>query len=862
MKRNGRIVSTSLLAMVMVLAMVLTLSVMPVGAQDPWEGYLVPQNSTGSYGADTYVDLYANATVTTWMWQVDIHFDLSCVNITNVDFTGCPYPITQWHWLGPDGHGGYYVRVMGRNDSHQPPGIHKLATLTLHGMSPSYCVSDIWFDNNLVSDPNNQPVQNSYTDGTYTCGTPPAPEWPQFHYDIANTGNSPSSAPDDNTIKWISDNIGAVASSQAMILGDKVFVYAGDDLYALSKATGAVLWNTTVTPSTTWGAWQSPGVDGDNVFIGSGSNVYCMNASTGAIVWTTPLPNGTNGVADVADSSPTIADGLVFIGDYVNGIYYALNETTGAIDHTYNVGGNAQSTVAVDGFEGLVFFGNGSGNTVFCAYEHNNTIVWQRTLSGYMGGSVAIDEANNIVYLTAGSNLYALEEMTGNLYSGWTTNPQTVLATSDSTPAIAYGNVYVCSDWQAPGNAFCFNASTGALVWNITGYGSWTNSPAAADDKIFIGKIGTWSGMGTVALDPATGATIWTSPLGGSSPSVAESDGIVVSIGNDGKVYAFGTPEEVGITVDAPDECIPRQSQFHVDIKVDPKGAIPVYSAQYTLSFDPTVLRAETQVKGPFLTADGEDSMVVINRIDNKAGKIEYSETRKDTTTGVTAEGVLATITFTAIGDTGTSSDLNLSGIIISNPDVEPLRYSITNDNISICKNEPPVANAIVYDDYNNVGSKYLCKVYFSASGSYDPDGNITYYRWDFGDGDYGTGMIKEHVYTSWNWNNTTGYEPFHASLTVTDDTPEPETKTNTTYFNVTVYIAGDANGDGVVNILDASMIGLEWMHTCNLPSDCWRDTVYDGRADRADLNNDHVVNILDAVIVGTCWKHTAWGTV
>ena len=221
MKRNGRIVSTSLLAMVMVLAMVLTLSVMPVGAQDPWEGYLVPQNSTGSYGADTYVDLYANATVTTWMWQVDIHFDLSCVNITNVDFTGCPYPITQWHWLGPDGHGGYYVRVMGRNDSHQPPGIHKLATLTLHGMSPSYCVSDIWFDNNLVSDPNNQPVQNSYTDGTYTCGTPPAPEWPQFHYDIANTGNSPSNAPDDNTTKWISDNIGAVASSQAMIVGER-----------------------------------------------------------------------------------------------------------------------------------------------------------------------------------------------------------------------------------------------------------------------------------------------------------------------------------------------------------------------------------------------------------------------------------------------------------------------------------------------------------------------------------------------------------------------------------------------------------------------------------------------------------------
>lgn len=320
----------------------------------------------------------------------------------------------------------------------------------------------------------------------------------------------------------------------------------------------------------------------------------------------------------------------------------------------------------------------------------------------------------------------------------------------------------------------------------------------------------------------------------------------------------------VYMTVDAPDECIPHQSQFTVDIKVNPNN-LEVYSAQYVLSFNSSVLRAETQVKGPFLTSDGNDSMVVINRVDNTAGETEYSETRKDTTVGVTDPGVLATITFTAIGDTGTSSYLNLSEVIIGDPTAEAMPDAwivIQNDSIKICQNEPPVADATVYDDYNNVGSKYLCKVYFDASGSNDPDGNITYYRWDFGDGDYGTGMIKEHVYTSWNWDNATGYKPFNASLTVTDDTPEPETGTDTTYFLVNVSIAGDANYDGVVNILDASMIGLEWMHTCNPPSECWRDTVYDERADRADLNNDHVVNILDAVIVGTCWKHTAWGVV
>ncbi|CAD7771097.1 PQQ-like domain protein [Candidatus Methanoperedenaceae archaeon GB37] len=869
--RFGKGASASLLAMIMVLSIALPLSVMPVAAADPFEWYLVPQDSTGTYGADTLVELRADITSTeVWGCQIDLHFDTSCVNITDIDFTGNPFSYTDWSWQYNGG--DEYVRVyMDQGGAgNLAPGTYTLATYTLHGESPTYCVSDLAFQNNIVSTDNGDPIQNSYTDGTYTCGTPPAPEWPQFHYDIANTGNSPSNAPDDNTTKWISDNIGAVTSSQAMIVGDKVFVYAGDDLYALNKASGAVLWNTSITPSTTWGAWQSPGVDGENVFIGSGSNVYCMNADTGAIVWTTTLPAGSNGAADVCDSSPTIADGLVYIGDHVNGIYYALDEATGAISHTYNVGGNAQSTVAVDESEGLVFFGDGGNQNVYCALAAApGTIQWTTPLSGYVGGSVAIDEANDIIYLTAGSDLYALEEMTGNLYSGWTTNPQTVLATSSSTPALAYGNIYVSSDWSAPGNTFCFDASTGALVWSITGYGSWTNSPAAADGKIFTGKIDTWSGMGTAALDPATGATLWTSTLGGSAPSVAEDDngdGMVVTVGDDGKVYAFGTPESVDIEVVDPTECVPRQSQFNVPIVIDTHG-LEVYGVQYVLSFNSSVLRAETQVQGDFLSDSGADeTIVVINTVDNTAGETEYAETRSNTPNGIAGAGTIATVTFTAIGDVGSSTTLNLSEVLIVDNDEGELKYEITNSTVQICINEPPVANAIVYDDYNNVGSKYLCKVYFDASASNDPDGNITYYRWDFGDGDYGTGMLKEHVYTSWNWNGPDEpgdyYEPFHASLTVTDDTPEPETGTNTTYFDVIVYIAGDANGDGIVNIIDASMVGLEWQHTCTPPGTCWRDTTYDGRADKADLNNDHEVNILDAVIIGTTWKHTAWGDV
>jgi hypothetical protein len=72
----------------------------------------------------------------------------------------------------------------------------------------------------------------------------------------------------------------------------------------------------------------------------------------------------------------------------------------------------------------------------------------------------------------------------------------------------------------------------------------------------------------------------------------------------------------------------------------------------------------------------------------------------------------------------------------------------------------------------------------------------------------------------------------------------------------VNVYIAGDANGDGEVDIFDATIVGLEWDEECT--SGSWA-TDPTGRKDKADLNNDCIVDIFDAVIVGANWDHTAW---
>jgi len=211
-----------------------------------------------------------------------------------------------------------------------------------------------------------------------------------------------------------------------------------------------------------------------------------------------------------------------------------------------------------------------------------------------------------------------------------------------------------------------------------------------------------------------------------------------------------------------------------------------------------------------------------------------------------------AEVTLKAVGEHGEISALNMSISELKEAGPEEISIPAMVDNGTAFINLPPVAVATSLHQYNNVGSEYPCNATFNASASYDPDGDaITNYDWGFGDGYSGEGPTTEHVYSSYKWNGT-GYEPFNVSLTVKD----AEGLINTATMQVNVYIAGDANGDGRVNILDAVIVGREWGEKSTCGDYCWEGQE---RGDRGDLNNDCEVNILDAVIIGANWGHTTW---
>ena len=336
---------------------------------------------------------------------------------------------------------------------------------------------------------------------------------------------------------------------------------------------------------------------------------------------------------------------------------------------------------------------------------------------------------------------------------------------------------------------------------------------------------------------------------------------------------AFLVLEKTGVKISVEPEVtiVQPQDQFDVNITVEALGTTKVYGVEYYLKYNTSVVRAETQNKGPFL-GGYSDTIVVINDIDQPNGIVSYAETRK-VPDGVDGKGTVATIQFTAIGVRNATSPLDLFDVIIVDENKNPVpSVRITDGEVTINNNIPPVANGTSKHEFNNVAKKYPCTAVL-CSCSYDENypgkgGNITYIRWAFGDGQYGTteGLpvenctCKEHKYESWQWiGGDVGYLPFNVSLTVTDDgCPE---ETNTTFFDVNVFIAGDANGDGRVNILDAVYVGKHWGQGCSTEDPCDECYSYlwaEQQQDKADLNNDCTINILDAVIIGANWGHVA----
>ncbi|MFN8345975.1 MAG: PQQ-binding-like beta-propeller repeat protein [Spirosomataceae bacterium] len=287
--------------------------------------------------------------------------------------------------------------------------------------------------------------------------------------------------------KWES-NPATVALLQpfaAPMVSNGMLYYGGEHyLYALDAATGAKKWefrNDEVYP------WQaSPTVVNGIVYAsirgssGGKSGLHALDAATGTLKWHQP------GIG-ISESSPAIADGILYAGSEYNG-FMAFDAQTGTVKWTFDSGWITNSSPAVA--NGIVYVGasaltNSNNDKLYAIDAKTGAKKWEfKTPDGGPDYSSPI-VANGIVYIGAGSTLYAVDATLGT--KKWEAKPEANNLIF-SGPVVATELVY-----QGIGKKlYAFDAATGTKKWEFeAGRGVDNSSPCvvAKDGTVYHAGI-------------------------------------------------------------------------------------------------------------------------------------------------------------------------------------------------------------------------------------------------------------------------------------------------------------------------------------------------------------------------------------
>ncbi|MEM2292238.1 MAG: PQQ-binding-like beta-propeller repeat protein [Nitrososphaerota archaeon] len=353
---------------------------------------------------------------------------------------------------------------------------------------------------------------------TCPCVTYAQFQWPMFRQNPSRTGYILCPGPTMNQTLWVFQANYDIWGPSPSVANGLLYISLGfgPSLIALNATTGDLVWNYT---GLTWIA-STPAVAYGMVYFGSfDQNVYALNATTGEKIW-----NYTTG-GFLAASSPTVANGIVYIGGGYGNSIIALNATTGDLVWIYMTQDNVHSSPAVA--DGIVYVGSYDDN-VYALNASTGGLIWKYKTGSDVFSSPAV--ADGIVYVgSCDNNVYALNATTGEVIWSYKTGFWVV-----SSPAVVDGIVYVGS-WD--GNVYALNATTGELIWKYTTGGSISSCPVVSlNNVVYIGS----GDNKTYALNAKTGELIWSYQTGGdvwSSPALA--DGVIYFASRyEGKIYA------------------------------------------------------------------------------------------------------------------------------------------------------------------------------------------------------------------------------------------------------------------------------------------------------------------------------------
>jgi len=212
-------------------------------------------------------------------------------------------------------------------------------------------------------------------------------------------------------------------------------------------------------------------------------------------------------------SSPSVADGIVYVGSQDKNIY-ALGAWSGSLIWNFTTQNAIESSPAVA--NGKVYTGGDDGY-VYCLDAYTGTLIWKTFVNGdlpYTFGSFVLKSSPAVsggkVYIgSLDGYLYALDSNKGNI--DWKFKTEGPIL---SSPAVAEGAVYFTSEEPTAGALYNLDANTGAVIWKkelpyeyqFTGGTQMIGSPSVAAGMVFASSdLRTYYG-----INATTGDIIWT----------------------------------------------------------------------------------------------------------------------------------------------------------------------------------------------------------------------------------------------------------------------------------------------------------------------------------------------------------------
>jgi len=128
--------------------------------------------------------------------------------------------------------------------------------------------------------------------------------------------------------------------------------------------------------------------------------------------------------------------------------------------------------------ETYIFFGGCDAKSFSCYDITDGSTIWTRNFMQHnmhfmsFGPNVIIDCAGTpvVIYADDDGDIYAVEALTGNLYTGWATNPISFGGAIHTNMATDGYYVYVgtYASGITPGTVFAFNGNDGTTIWEFT----------------------------------------------------------------------------------------------------------------------------------------------------------------------------------------------------------------------------------------------------------------------------------------------------------------------------------------------------------------------------------------------------------